>query len=91
MCRRLEESVSGLVEWDASNCHKAVRSMLDGSGFEWATGHSFRRTAAALAAAGGAPLMDIADRLGHADPSMTARVYLGRDLFGESASVADHL
>lgn len=41
------------------------------------------RTAAALAHEGGAPLKDIADQLGHADPAMTARVYLGRDPFGE--------
>jgi integrase len=82
---------AGLVEWDQSNCAKALAEVLDSAGFEWATPHTFRRTVASLAHEGGAPLIDIADQLGHADPSMTARVYLGRDPFGERASVAGHL
>jgi integrase len=89
--RRLAESKAGQVEWYQSNCARAVRETLDGAGFEWATPHSFRRTVATLAHEGGAPIMDIADQLGHADPSMTARVYLGRDPFGERATVAQHL
>jgi hypothetical protein len=46
---------------------------------------------ATLANEAGAPLVDIADQLGHADPAMTARVYLGRAPFGERASVAAYL
>jgi integrase len=36
----------------------------------------------------GVPIATIADQLGHTDPAMTARVYLGRDLMGDKASVA---
>lgn len=82
---------AGLVEWDQSNCARAVAAVLDSAGFGWATPHTFRRTVATLAHEGGAPLIDIADQLGHANPSMTARVYLGRDPYGERASVATHL
>ncbi len=81
----------GGAEWEQSNCAKAVASVLSGAGFGWATPHSFRRTVATLAHEGGAPLVAIADQLGHADPSMTARVYLGRDPYGERASVAAYL
>jgi hypothetical protein len=35
------------------------------------------------------PLVQIADQLGHSDPSMTARVFLGRDLMGDRQSVAE--
>lgn len=89
--RRMEASRAGVVQWEESNCHRAVRAVLDSAGFEWATGHSFRRTVATLAAEGGAPLAHVADQLGHADPTMTATVYLGRDPFGERRSVAEHL
>ena len=36
----------------------------------------------------GAPIASIADQLGHADVSMTARVYLGRDLKGDKSELA---
>lgn len=86
-----QPSRAGLVEWDQSNAANAVADVLASAGHAWSTPHSFRRTVATLAHEGGAPLVDIADQLGHADPSMTARVYLGRDPFGERASVAQHL
>jgi integrase len=78
-------------EWDQSNCAKALSTLLCGAGFTWATPHSLRRTAATLAHTGGAPLIDIADQLGHANPTMTGRVYLGRNWMGERRSVADLL
>jgi integrase len=78
-------------EWDQSNCAKSLSALLCGAGFTWATPHSLRRTAATLAHTGGAPLIDIADQLGHANPTMTGRVYLGRNWMGERRSVADLL
>jgi integrase len=57
----------------------------------WATPHTFRRTVATLASEGGVPIAQIADQLGHADPAMTASVYLGRDFMGERTSLAEHL
>jgi integrase len=81
----------GEREWDQSNCAKALAKVLDGAGFGWATPHTFRRTVATILHEVGTPLAQIADHLGHADPSMTARVYLGRDPFGDRPSVAQHL
>lgn len=36
----------------------------------------------------GIPLSRIADQLGHADPAMTAKVYLGRDAQGDKSDLA---
>jgi integrase len=77
--------------WEQSNSASAVRAVLDGCGFAWAVPHTFRRTVASLLHQAGIPLVQIADQLGHADPSMTARVYLGRDLKGDKTTLADVL
>jgi len=45
---------------------------------EWATPHTFRRTVATLLDEAGLPIALAANQLGHSDPAMTARVYLGR-------------
>jgi integrase len=82
---------AGQIEWDQSNCAKEIAKVLQAAGHAWATPHSFRRTVATIANAAGAPLVDIADQLGHADPSMTARVYLGRDPFGSRPSISNYL
>lgn len=63
---------------DRRNAARALRDLLDRAGFAWMTPHTFRRTAATFMADAGLPVNLIADVLGHADPSMTARVYLGR-------------
>ena len=56
-----------------------------------ATPHSFRRTVASLLHEAGVPLVKGADQLGHADPTMTARVYLGRDPMGYKSAQAQYL
>lgn len=78
-------------QWDQSNCAKALADVLDGAGMAWATPHTFRRTVATLLHERGAPLVRIADQLGHSDPAMTARAYLGRDFEGDKSSLADLL
>ncbi|GAB6987925.1 tyrosine-type recombinase/integrase [Nocardioides pyridinolyticus] len=77
--------------WDQSNSANAVRAVLDGAGFSWAVPHTFRRTVATLLHEAGVPIVRIADQLGHADPAMTARVYLGRDFEGDKSDIAGHL
>lgn len=57
---------------------RALRRAFDRAGYDWATPHTLRRTVATLLDAAGVPIATIADYLGHADPSVTARVYLGR-------------
>ena len=79
---------SGAIEWDQSNLARAVAGVLAAGGYGWATPHSFRRTVATLAHQAGRPLVEIADQLGHADPSMTAKVYLGREPHGDRSALA---
>lgn len=62
---------------DRRNTARHLRDVFDRGGFPWATPHSLRRTVATLMDEAGLPLALTADQLGHADPSMTARVYLG--------------
>lgn len=77
--------------WDQSNSSRAVRKVLDDSGFSWAIPHTFRRTVATILDDAGVPIRKIADQLGHADASMTARVYLGRDFGSDKSELAELL
>jgi integrase len=74
--------------WDQSNSAGAVRAALDACGLTWAIPHTFRRTVATLLDQANLPIARIADQLGHSDVSMTARVYLGRDLKGDKRDLA---
>jgi integrase len=74
--------------WDQSNSAGAVRAALDSCGLNWAVPHTFRRTVATLLDQANLPIARIADQLGHSDVSMTARVYLGRDLKGDKRDLA---
>jgi integrase len=74
--------------WEQANSAKAVRDLLTTAGFPWAVPHTFRRTVATLLHQQGVPINRIADQLGHKDPAMTARVYLGRDLSGDKSDLA---
>lgn len=76
------------VPMDASNLSGYVRRVLDRAGLGWATSHTFRRTVATVLHKSGVPLVRIADQLGHVNPTMTANVYLGRDLRGDKADLA---
>jgi integrase len=77
--------------WDQSNSAGAVRDALDACGLTWAVPHTFRRTVATLLDQANLPIARIADQLGHSDVSMTARVYLGRDLKGDKSDLAQVL
>lgn len=68
---------------------RAIRGVLDRAGYLWASPHTFRRTVATVLDAQGVPIAVVADVLGHADPSMTARAYLGRK--NDTSSVAAFL
>lgn len=48
--------------------------------WEWLVSHALRKTTATQLDEGGATAREIADLLGHVDPSMTQRVYLGRGM-----------
>jgi len=63
---------------DRRNVARIFREVFDEAGHEWATPHTLRRTVATLLDEAGQPIALAANQLGHSDPSMTARVYLGR-------------
>jgi integrase len=63
---------------DRRNVARALRDLFDRAGFPWMTPHTFRRTVVTFIADAGLPINVASDILGHADPAMTARVYLGR-------------
>lgn len=48
------------------------------AGYEWVTFHTFRKTVATLLDDAGLTARQIADILGHAQPSMTQNTYMGR-------------
>ena len=50
----------------------------DGDALAWITSHSFRKTTATILDDAGRSAREIADQLGHARPSMTQDVYMGR-------------
>ncbi|MGJ9414350.1 tyrosine-type recombinase/integrase [Aeromicrobium sp. CF4.19] len=71
---------------DRRNIARELRRVLDAAGLEWATPHTFRRTVASDIDAAGLSIALAANVLGHADPAMTARVYLGRKGSTEAAA-----
>ena len=80
-----------MAHWDQSNSASAVRKVLDDCGFTWAVPHTFRRTVVTMLHEAGVPLVKIADQVGHEDPALTARIYIGRDLTGERSGIAEIL
>lgn len=71
---------------DPSNTRRALRRALDRAGFDWVTSHNFRKTTATLLDDAGLSARLIADQLGHARPSMTQDVYMGRRAVDQRAA-----
>lgn len=63
---------------DPSNTIRDLRHSRGSEGFAWVTSHNFRKTAATILDEADLTAREIADQLGHARPSMTQDVYLGR-------------
>lgn len=74
---------------DKSNVGRDIRSVRAGSALSWVKSHSARRTVATLLDNQGMTARAIADQLGHARPSMTQDVYMGRRVVG--GGQAQHL
>jgi integrase len=88
---RLEEpvfsnSLGGLR--DPKNTRRDVRAALDHAGFNWVTSHSLRKTTATMLDEAGLSARVIADQLGHARPSMTQDVYMGRKVVDARVAAA---
>lgn len=63
---------------DRRNVARIFRQVMDEAGLPWATPHSLRRTAATLILEAGQPVTVAQAQLGHADASMTLRVYAAK-------------
>lgn len=63
---------------DPGNTRRDLRNARGSSEFAWVTSHVFRKTCATILDEAGLSARAIADQLGHARPSMTQDVYLGR-------------
>ncbi|MFW6077942.1 MAG: tyrosine-type recombinase/integrase [Hyphomicrobiales bacterium] len=71
-----------------SNVQRGLRAVLDSDevGFPWVTTHTFRKTVATRLDEAGLSARAIADHLGHARPSMTQDVYMGRGVASAEAA-----
>ncbi|WP_190863017.1 site-specific integrase [Actinomadura sp. RB99] len=65
---------------------KEVLARVDAERFGWVTSHTFRRTVATRLDDAGLSARAIADHLGHAKPSMTQDVYMGRNVASAQAA-----
>lgn len=65
---------------------KEVLGRVDADRFGWVTSHTFRRTVATRLDDAGLSARAIADHLGHAKPSMTQDVYMGRSVASAQAA-----
>jgi integrase len=75
---------------DSSNTTADLRRALSDAGLGWASSHTFRKTVATRLDKAGLSARQIADHLGHASPSMTQDVYMGRRVANaEAARVLD--
>jgi integrase len=73
---------------DPSNTERDWRKRRVALGFPTTTTHSFRKTVATALDAVGLSARDIADYLGHKNPSMTQDVYMARNLGSSRAANA---
>jgi len=71
---------------DPRNTARDIRRSLDGTGFEWVSAHTFRRTVATLMDEAGLSSRAAADQLGHAHPTVTMNTYYGRKVASTGAA-----
>ena len=76
-CQVFPAPVAGGIR-DPSNTLKMMRQAFKRAGFNEVTSHCFRKTVATLMDEAGVSARSAADQLGHAKPSLTADIYMGR-------------
>ncbi|MFS0131793.1 tyrosine-type recombinase/integrase [Corynebacterium striatum] len=76
--------------WQRGYATKELRRVLDPAGLSWVTFHTFRKTVATRLDEAGLTAREIADQLGHEQPSMTTDVYMGAKLFPKRLSIHFH-
>lgn len=73
---------------DSSNTQAHIRDAVRNAGFGWITSHTLRKTVATTMDEAGLSARATADQLGHAQPSVTQDVYVGRKLADTGAAAA---
>ena len=73
---------------DPSNTQADLRTAFNSAGFGLVTSHVLRKTTATVLDHAGLSARAIADQLGHANPSLTQDVYLGRQVASTGAATA---
>lgn len=71
-----------------NNVGRSWRRVRHEIGYDWVTTHVFRKTAATILDDQNLTARQIADQLGHAQPSMTQNVYMGRGSTNPDAAAA---
>lgn len=89
--RRGKPGATGGVWRDPSNTLRDLRLARERAGFGWVTSHVFRKTVATVMDEAGMTAREIADQLGHARPSLTQDVYMGRRAVGSAVALEDIL
>ena len=83
-CKRCEGRGWLLADSAANGTPKRAR--CDAGRYSWATSHVFRKTVATRLDEAGLSARQIADQLGHAHPSVTQDVYMGRKVVTSEAA-----
>ena len=73
---------------DPANTRRGIRDARGEEALAWITSHNFRKTLATLLDSDEFSAREIADQLGHARPSMTQDVYMGRKVRNPRAARA---
>jgi len=73
---------------DPANVRRTLREARGDDTLSWITSHTFRKTAATILDQAALSARLVADQLGHARPSMTQDVYLGRRAVDSQAAEA---
>nr|WP_203433361.1 site-specific integrase [Jiangella asiatica] len=71
---------------DPSNTSRDIRLARGPAAMEWLTSHVYRKTTATVLDDAGMSARQVADQLGHARPSMTQDVYMGRRVLNPGAA-----
>lgn len=71
---------------DPANTQADLKDSLEWCGLPWVTSHVFRKTTATLLDNAGLSARAIADQFGHAQPSLTQNVYMGRKIASTEAA-----
>jgi integrase len=81
-------AIRGLARTELLTLAEEAVKASDADALSWITSHTFRKTNATILDDAGLSARQIADQLGHARPSLTQDVYMGRKAKNRAAAAA---